>query len=334
MNREEAIQIIRASPLSRLEDYVEQGTRSDTINTGLGKLLPVKEFGAFLIDGLQESIRIRPVGVDPAELALGASRFGGPADLPPGFVWPTWMAPLVTKANQKGPPVYSDPVVCKLHLIAQINLAELNGILSESPLPDRGMLYFFVDLRCQAWAPFSEGDNCSKVSYSDIDPKQLIRLENPPEAEGFPIQACKLSFDAEFTFCSNLIPLCKFSFEKQGKDFFSYVTELQMALSGNSDRALPRYRMLGHADILQDDPRGWLQSRWEGLARYPAYNDPERLNVDTRAKDWVPLLQLDSPRNKPPGWMWGDMGMIYFYIRKQDLRERRFDQTRFHFECC
>ncbi len=37
------------------------------------------------------------------------------------------------------------------------------------------------------------------------------------------------------------------------------------------------------------------------------------------------LLQIDTDE-QGPDWMWGDMGCLYFWIRKQDLDERNFDR--------
>ena len=52
-------------------------------------------------------------------------------------------------------------------------------------------------------------------------------------------------------------------------------------------------------------------------------------------KDMAPgkilLLQLDT--DDDTGWMWGDMGMIYFWIAPQELDARNFDDVRLILEC-
>ena len=45
----------------------------------------------------------------------------------------------------------------------------------------------------------------------------------------------------------------------------------------------------------------------------------------------VLLLQLDT--DDDTGWMWGDMGMIYFWIAPQELDARNFDDVRLILEC-
>ena len=42
-------------------------------------------------------------------------------------------------------------------------------------------------------------------------------------------------------------------------------------------------------------------------------------------------LQLDS--DDAAKMMWGDAGRLYFWIRDQDLRERRFDKTWMIYQC-
>ena len=53
-------------------------------------------------------------------------------------------------------------------------------------------------------------------------------------------------------------------------------------------------------------------------------------------KDMAPgkilLLQLDT--DDDTGWMWGDMGMIYFWIAPQELDARNFDDVRLILKCC
>lgn len=45
------------------------------------------------------------------------------------------------------------------------------------------------------------------------------------------------------------------------------------------------------------------------------------------------LLQLDSDFSGP-GWLWGDAGLLYFFISPEDLRSKRFDRTKAVRECC
>ena len=59
---------------------------------------------------------------------------------------------------------------------------------------------------------------------------------------------------------------------------------------------------------------------------YPVYIQDEDM-----APGKILLLQLDT--DDDTGWMWGDMGMIYFWIAPQELDARNFDDVRLILEC-
>jgi len=61
------------------------------------------------------------------------------------------------------------------------------------------------------------------------------------------------------------------------------------------------------------------------------YNNPRAKALAAGATDWVLLLQLDS--DDAAKIMWGDAGMLYFWIRRDDLAARRFDRTWFTLQC-
>jgi uncharacterized protein YwqG len=62
------------------------------------------------------------------------------------------------------------------------------------------------------------------------------------------------------------------------------------------------------------------------------YEDPRRASLEEHADDWILLLQLDS--DDVGNFMWGDSGMLYYWIRKQDLCELRFDRVWMALQCC
>jgi hypothetical protein len=43
------------------------------------------------------------------------------------------------------------------------------------------------------------------------------------------------------------------------------------------------------------------------------------------------LLTIDS--DDAPGWMWGDVGLLYFMIDEDDLRNGRFDRVTVEMQC-
>ena len=57
-------------------------------------------------------------------------------------------------------------------------------------------------------------------------------------------------------------------------------------------------------------------------------------DIEEGAKDWILLLQLTTLETGDWQWMWGDCGMLYFYIKKQDLAAKRFENTWYALQCC
>jgi hypothetical protein len=71
----------------------------------------------------------------------------------------------------------------------------------------------------------------------------------------------------------------------------------------------------------------------EGLSweDYGNGKHPRAKEIQQAARDWRFLLQVASDRQA--AMMWGDAGTVYYWIRDQDLRQRRFDSARTTIEC-
>jgi uncharacterized protein YwqG len=55
------------------------------------------------------------------------------------------------------------------------------------------------------------------------------------------------------------------------------------------------------------------------------YRDPRAKVLEPGATDWRLLLQLDS--DDRVGWMWGDVGRVYFWAIQQDIAACDFDKS-------
>lgn len=55
------------------------------------------------------------------------------------------------------------------------------------------------------------------------------------------------------------------------------------------------------------------------------YEHPLCKELEPNVQDWQLLLQLDSEENL--GYMWGDSGKLYFWIREQDCKNKAFDKV-------
>ncbi len=61
------------------------------------------------------------------------------------------------------------------------------------------------------------------------------------------------------------------------------------------------------------------------------YDDPRRTSLELGAADWHLLLQIDS--DDSVGMMWGDVGTLYFWIRKQDAEAADFSNVWLVLQC-
>jgi uncharacterized protein YwqG len=55
------------------------------------------------------------------------------------------------------------------------------------------------------------------------------------------------------------------------------------------------------------------------------YSESIAKDLEAGSSDWLLLLQLDTDEDLE--MMWGDMGMLYFWIRESSLQSKRFDET-------
>ena len=76
--------------------------------------------------------------------------------------------------------------------------------------------------------------------------------------------------------------------------------------------------------------RGFRQGNPED---YAAITDAEKADIAEKAKAWVLLFQMSTIETDDYELMFGDSGSIYFWIRKEDLRERRFDKAWLILQC-
>jgi uncharacterized protein YwqG len=93
------------------------------------------------------------------------------------------------------------------------------------------------------------------------------------------------------------------------------------------------HQMLGHAFNIQGDMQLEAQLVTHGLyaGNEKGYKDPRRPELEKGADEWMLLLQLDSDESADV--MWGDSGMLYFWIREADLRARRFEKAWMTLQC-
>ena len=252
------------------------------------------------------AIRLLPEAVDESEIAIGASKLGGHPGLPDSFDWPEY----------DGVPQ---------SFVAQIALSEVHPYDQEGVLPEAGLLSFFYDARQNVWGfdPAEAGAWAVRYTRSSAT---LTRYEFPdalPEEGRF--RARRLNPRAEAT----AAPADSSHVAALGlapKEAHAYAETI-----GSEDGLV--HRVLGHPEPIQGDMQLECQLVAHGLYCGDAsgYEDPRAQALEPGATDWRLLLQIDSEEDA--GMMWGDSGRIYYWMTRDALAGRRWDEAHMILQC-
>ncbi len=249
------------------------------------------------------SLRLIATPTPDNAIPLGASRLGGLPDLLRELEWPA----------MSGAP---------MSFIGQIRLRDAHALTGGEALPAEGLLSFFYDASQRTYGSDPKDRAGFRVLY--FDAAAQARLARQP---GWP---AALPAAARFTACAiTLAPELTYAQDLQAELPDRVVTpqeqerfEAVLAGLAPAPSAAPRHRLLGHPDTIQDDMRQQCQFAANGIADPSA--EPQRVAALMPAvNDWRLLLQVDSDARA--GMRWASAGMLYFWIRRQDLAGGRFD---------
>ncbi|BCY06821.1 YwqG family protein [Actinoplanes sp. L3-i22] len=100
-----------------------------------------------------------------------------------------------------------------------------------------------------------------------------------------------------------------------------------------NDEEIPVHRVFGWPDLVQGPMQLECQLAANGIHHgNPAGVEGARVEELTPgAGDWLLLWQIDT--DDTMDWIWGDSGRLYYWIRRQDLAARRFDQVWLVLQC-
>lgn len=272
----------------------------------------------------QPSVRLVTQRVPYGRIGLGESRIGGTPDVVPGFQWPRWAPPK--QRDDKFGQLWKPDQPAPLGFIAQIDVADLWRI--DDTLPESGWLYFFYDRYCEPWGFDPADRGCCRVIYVNCD-RSVLKRENPP-GDADPehmAHPCIVEAWPELTLPDGLPEV------KYGTDAYEAYQRLcdELTEGGGSTH----HRLLGHPQLIQNPMELECQLASNGVycGNTEGYQSDQAKVLEQGAADWRLLLQIDTDE-EGPGWMWGDVGRLYFWTRKQDLRSLRFDNVWLVFQCC
>lgn len=268
-------------------------------SSGLGKYWAVFE------PRLREEISIITRPINETLLPIGRSKIGGLPDLPKGVAW------FKEKHGQS------------LSFLAQINCRDLKGVKADLALPNEGILYFFYSAEQEAWGFDIKDADKFKVFYSKTT-DHLERRVAPGDLGNYSVfKACALTFKPSVSLPSWENDFVQNHLTDEEQDRYIAMTGADVS-----------NKLCGYADNIQGEMELECQLVTNGLycGDPSGYNDPRRSELEKGASDWQLLLQIDSEEEKT-GMMWGDVGRIYFWIKKQDLINQDFDKAWFAVQC-
>ena len=258
---------------------------------------------------------------------LGATRFGGQPDVPSDFIWPTYMGESYDHVVKERP----------LSFLAQFNCADFAKYDTEHLLPDYGLLSFFYELDSMCWGFDPKDKGCACVYWFE-DISALSAAEFPADMEeDFIMPMVKIVLSQKPSYPSWQDFTEAFPDDDDDEAFNTAWEEL----TGEDEEDLPdRSQLLGWPDVIQNSmfeecdiaAKGYYLGNPEGWRKIPK---DIRQEAEQTAKDrWMLLLQLDTVECDDFELMFGDCGHIYFYITKEDLKARRFDNIWLILQCC
>ncbi|SCE90902.1 Uncharacterized protein YwqG [Micromonospora chaiyaphumensis] len=239
---------------------------------------------------------------------------GGEPQLPDDVAWPVW--------EGHGP----------LSFIASVDCAALPRVVTELGLPIDGRLLFFYfdgqydDGEAMVFASDPKSQAGARVLYvpagrasaqrstpEGIEPYKRLRLASravsTPPSYDHPV--LHDAFGAGFT------QVAEPEHPLRGREFCSAIS------CGEG----PLHQLGGYAYPVQGDVE--YEVAQAALGGNVGWRDP---TLASEAGQWLLLAQFDSDDNA--NMMWGDVGMLYWLIRPDDLAARRFDRAMFTWQCC
>lgn len=235
------------------------------------------------------------------------SKLGGLPEVPMAFEWPY---------GENEPMMF----------LAQIHLAEVPDNHNLEGLPEKGMLYFFYDVLSHNWGFDPDDHESWRVIYHP-DGNSLQPMPYPDATEIPPFEERKIEFSAVTSYPGAE----RFVDEELDDDEADALFE---ALEEQGLMDDYRHQLGGYAAPVQNpemELECQLVSQGISTGSPEAFDSEEAEEAAEKCDDWLLLLQLNS--DDETGMGWGDSGLIYFFIRKQDLAKGRFDKTWLLLQC-
>lgn len=254
------------------------------------------------------------------------SRIGGKPAVPDGFVWPRYKGKSYDSITKERP----------LSFMAQINLEDVADLDAEGLLPKTGLLSFFYEQMSMPWGFSVKDRGCARVYYFP-ETENLIPMDIPEDMEdGGAMPELALAFEKHISFPE----ITDLPEDIAGMDFEYYdYEECRRECGYSCDEWGDVTKLLGYPDTIQNSmedeceslARGYSRGCPEDFARIPK---DELEDIYEKSRDWMLLFQMGTVEGDDFEYMFGDCGHIYFWIKRQDLKNLIFDNVWLILQCC
>lgn len=261
-----------------------------------------------------------------AEKRVGATKFGGRPDVPADFKWAYYNGSGYLDEELKSRP---------LSFMAQFDLAEISRYDTDGLLPKTGLLSFFYECDTMRWGYDPKDRGCARVYYFE-DMNALSPADFPDDLEDdfrFPELAISARSEKSYQSYEDFLV----QREKMVQEWEAF-EEAEKSLRIYREDDLECSKLLGWANVIQGNmtrecelvaKRGYyLGNGWDEVTPRDRQETEQWAN-----RDWLLLFQLDTVETDGFELMFGDGGRIYFYIRREDLAARNFDNVWLILQC-
>jgi len=230
------------------------------------------------------------------------SKLGGLPEMPPELQWPIW----------------ND---LPLAFLCQIDLSEIPDDFPRFDLPESGLLYFFYELKNFKWG-FDPNDKGSwRVLSIDSSADKCALQEQPAKLCNdyvFPEKFLTFSLIDTYPDCTDE-KICSLNLSEE--DDYDFQVMRDSKYQGE-----PYHQLLGHPTPVQSkdmDLECQLVSNGIYCGDESGYADARVSELQAGRFDWILFFQLDLD---DPDLECENGGMMYFWIKKDDLTHSRFDE--------
>ena len=279
--------------------------------------MDLKKFVSEILDSLKKNeITISTEFNNNSEI-IDKSKIGGKPYLPKDFIWPYY----------QGLP---------LSFLAQINLEEVSSLDKDKLFPDKGILYFFYELETQEWGYELKNKGCAKVFYYE-DTSNFELIDFPKDMKDYcQVPEFKVTFKANISYPSyedfDII-------HNGGKEVADNYEDFQDAYFDIYNKHMESFdsytKLLGHPEVIQNPMEEECEAVTRGfdMGGMESYPKQYQKEIRSASKDWILLFQMDTVETSNYELMFGDSGHIYFWIKKEDLANKNFENIWLILQC-